>query len=113
MGEKTFKIVGDDISDGFHTFDELYEHRLALFIALLHSVGADHVDTFKSRKHADGSTWDGWFIAGMKLKGGWITYHLPERLWEFLEIAEKEQAVEWDGHTSADVVARLYEHFTS
>ena len=34
MSEKTFKIVNGDMSDGYHTFDELYEHRCLLFIVL-------------------------------------------------------------------------------
>ncbi len=29
MSEKTFKIVGNDISDGYHTFDELIEYGKA------------------------------------------------------------------------------------
>lgn len=31
---KKFQIEGGDISDGYHTFDELYEHRCLLFIRL-------------------------------------------------------------------------------
>ena len=27
MAGKIFKIVDGDMSDGYHTFDELYEHR--------------------------------------------------------------------------------------
>ena len=34
MSDKTFTIKNGDISDGYHTFDELYEHRIALFITL-------------------------------------------------------------------------------
>ena len=32
MSEKIFKIVNGDISDGYHTFDELYKHRCLLWI---------------------------------------------------------------------------------
>lgn len=34
MSGKIFKIVDGDMSDGYHTFDELYEHRCLLFINL-------------------------------------------------------------------------------
>jgi hypothetical protein len=97
-----------DLSDGFHTFNELYEHRCALFIALMRS----HPDTaWRSRQHADGSGYDGWWIGGMDLSNGTITYHLPDSEWAELDSAPGlrtlERAPEWDGHTSADVVKRL------
>lgn len=102
---KTFQVVGNDISDGFHTFDELYEHRIALFVALMKS----HRDiAWCSQAHADGSMFKGWFIAGMNLPTGTITYHLPiEWFSELDDIAILERAPEWDGHTPAEVVKRL------
>jgi hypothetical protein len=46
----------DEISDGYHTFGELYDHRAALFIALMLS----HPDiSWFSDKHDDGSVFDG------------------------------------------------------
>jgi hypothetical protein len=96
-----------EVSDGHHTFDELYEHRHALFLAL---VKAHPEKSWISLKHHDGSEWDGWFIAGMDLPAGPITYHLPIRLWY---MAMKTGAVvlergkEWDGHTAGQVVIRL------
>lgn len=39
---KTFKIQNNDISDGYHTFDELYEHRVLLYLNLcLHNPDYD------------------------------------------------------------------------
>lgn len=92
------------VSDGYHTFDELYDHRCLLFAAL--SQARPH-ECWKSKKHHDGSAWEGWFIAGMDLDGETITYHLPERYWGFYTGEELETAPEWDGHTAADVVQRL------
>lgn len=94
------------VSDGYHTFDELYEHRHALFIALMDS---NRQHAWKSRKHGDGSdSYEGWFVAGLFTKSGMqITYHLPDRLWDQCEVTALPQAPEWDGHTSDDVVARL------
>ena len=95
------------ISDGYHTFNELYQHRCVLFACLMQS----HPDlSWKSKKHSDGSAWDGWFIAGMRLPSGDITYHLPADMWELLSgVDTLDLGVAWDGHTSADVVARLTE----
>lgn len=98
------KITGET-SDGYHTFNELYEHRHALFIKLCLS----HPDiSWRSKLHSDGTMFDGWFIAGMNLPTGVITYHLPERLWDSLAFINTPNfAPEWDGHTAADTVDRL------
>lgn len=92
------------VSDGYHTFDELYVHRCALFVALANT----HVDiSWKSLKHSDGSSFAGWFIAGMHLPTGDITYHLPIKMWDLILALALESAPEWDGHTSADVLSRI------
>ena len=99
------------ISDGYHTFDELYEHRHALMFNLM----AERNDTKRawiSLKHYDGSKMEGWFIAGVQLwTGKTITYHMPDRLWEKASKCAKvlPNAPKWDGHTSLDVVKRLME----
>lgn len=96
-----------EVSDGFHTFDELYEHRCSLFLALIKS---SHEPSWVSRKHDDGSSFDGWFIAGMDLPSGTVTYHLPNRMWEMaIDAGAKElsKGKPWDGHTSDDVCKRL------
>jgi len=91
-------------SDGYHTFNELYEHRHVLFAALV----ADIDDSWKSKKHHDGTMFDGgWFIAGIELHTGTITYHIPLRLWDLFLCKELEFAPEWDGHTSDDVIKRI------
>ena len=96
-----------EISDGYHTFDELYEHRCSLFLALMKAVPEI---AWISTLHDDGSAFDGWFIAGMNLATGTVTYHLPEGMWSLAcETGAKplERAPKWDGHTSADVVKRV------
>ena len=111
-----------EVSDGYHTFNELYEHRHALFLALAATMPDK---AWASRDHADGTAMDGWFIAGIQLDGfeEWrdktdplgqrsvkqITYHLPDRLWEAVEAIGigTQWPPSWDGHTSNDVVARL------
>lgn len=104
-----------EISDGYHTFTELYEHRIGLWIALCNAIQreAAYGYVWASVKHSDGSTFADWFVLGMgKEKGKQITYHVPARYWhEVCEFAEiLEQAPEFDGHTSQDVLERI-RHF--
>lgn len=94
-----------EVSDGYHTFNELYAHRVNLFAALMRA----HVDkSWWSDTHHDGSVWDGWIIAGIDTPTGTATYHLPvsavDQLWN---ITRQARGKEWDGHTSADVLYRL------
>jgi hypothetical protein len=105
---------GIEVSDGYHTFDELYEHIITLFIELCRQVRFWNKSNPKavwcSTKHSDGSTFGDWFVLGIsKEKGKQITYYLPARFWsEVTDFAEiLEQAPEWDGHTPADVLERL------
>jgi hypothetical protein len=91
-----------EISDGYHTFNELYEHRHALF-----SVICATFNGWKARLHADGTMFDGWFIAGVETPQGQATYHLPLSWWSKFKCRELERAPEWDGHTPADVVNRI------
>jgi len=109
MGQITLPCESGQVSDGYHTFDELYAHRCALFVALmLHSNTKGPV--WRSLLHDDGTMFDGWFIAGMSLPTGPITYHLPIEMWDTLNdpgVATLNQAFPWDGHTPADVVQRL------
>ena len=108
--KKTIEVDDEnmgEVSDGFHTFAELYDHRCHLFAALVSTMPQR---AWKSRKHSDGSGFDGWFIAGLDLAPGTITYHLPESMWGLLAgVRALDAAPPWDGHTSKDVVARLRE----
>lgn len=107
------------ISDGYHTFGELYEHRIQLFIQLckrLSSLPGDFIapinsEVWRSRFHSDGKIayGGGWFVLGIgKVAGYQITYHLPEKYWTECSFAETlDLAPEFDGHTSNDVLQRL------
>lgn len=117
---RNFSFEGGDemqVSDEYHTMDELYEHRAEVFIALCRYVARstmtyglrDNEEVWRSLKHSDGSSYDGWFVMGIgKAKGNQITYHLPAKFWGEVEFAEElETAPEWDGHTANDVLIRL------
>ena len=108
-----------NISDGYHTFGELYEHRITLYITLCKlKAGEDNVpfggpfDSFpvwRSKVHSDGSSYPGWFILGINYKpGDQITYHLPMSYWDQTSFADElDSAPAFDGHTSQDVLERL------
>lgn len=94
--------VRASMSDGYHTFDELYEHRHAQFSVICHTFNG-----WKSKLHDDGTMFYGWFIAGVPTAQGQATYHLPISWWDRFKCAEIKRAPKWDGHTPADVVYRL------
>lgn len=96
-----------NISDGYHTFNELYEHRHLLFISLMVEMP---IISWIADKHGDGTMYDEWFVAGMNLMSGQITYHLPNRikyLFDNTKVKKLEFAPAYDGHTSDDVLKRL------
>lgn len=92
------------ISDGSHTFDELYYHRMILF-----SIVCDmYVDSaWKSWKHADGSMYPDYFIVGITTPQGDYSYHYHKKDWDKFNVDEIERAPEWDGHKPEDI-ERLY-----
>jgi len=103
------------ISDCYHTFDELYEHRITLFIALCKQITYqpycedEKFGVWKSKLHSDGTMFNDWFIMGIgKEKGKQITYHLPISKWKETEFAETlDKAPEWDCHSAEDVLKRI------
>ena len=94
-----------DVSDGYHTFGELYEHRAALSAALFCTYSNL---SWKSKKHHDGTMIDDEsFIVGMQTPFGRISYHYNLRLWDWFPVQEYPFAPEYDGHTSQDTIERL------
>jgi len=108
------EVSGDHIqvSDGYHTMDELYAHRIALFVALVRQMGGGGNPAelpWKSKKHSDGSEIEGWFVLGIgRSQGNQITYHLPLMHWDAINVDILEQAPPYDGHTPDDVLKRLW-----
>lgn len=89
-------------SDGYHTFNELYDHRTALFAALCLFVKAR-----KSRLHNDGTMFDGMFIVMMYIDWQQISYHIDNKYRDIFDIEETDKSDVWDWHSSNDVVNRL------
>lgn len=89
------------ISDGYHTFDELYYQRMMLFSMICR----DHREVaWKSTKHHDGTMYENYFIVGITTPAGDFTYHYHEQHWGVFDVKEIGKAPEWDGHTGDDIV---------
>lgn len=98
-------FITGETSDGYHTFNELYHHRAVLFSVI---VKAFKDKAWKSRKHHDGTMYDGMFIVGVETPYGQATYHYDmEPYWEMFCCKEIERAPEWDGHTPAQAIERI------
>ena len=99
------KDIGE-LSDGFHTFNSLYEQRMILFAAL---VKAYKDKAWKSYRHEDGEYCfgGGWFIVGIDTPEGSYTYHYENKYWDMFDCIDLPRAKHWDGHTEADAETRL------
>lgn len=97
-----------DLSDGYHTFNQLYHQRAILFAAL---VNQNSDKAWKSLKHEDGRyCFDSngeWFIVGIDTPEGSYTYHYEKKYWELFRCRELECGKPWDGHTEEDVTRLL------
>jgi hypothetical protein len=110
------------ISDGYHTFNELYNFRLVYNACLFNEwARLGLYDVHKSLRHYDGGHCfgGGWFIVSAMLPGGLISNHYDAA--EFTTIAGK-RVLAWDlfkipavakakypfdGHDGNDVLKRL------
>jgi hypothetical protein len=111
--EKTY-ISEDQIgtlSDGFHTFDELYEFRKMYNAAAFNAwAKAGLYDVHKSKHHSDGIACYGgkWFIVMAILPTGQVSNHYKLEDWDLFQCPE-ELIVKfpYDGHTAKHVLKRL------
>jgi hypothetical protein len=122
------------ISDGYHSFEQLYKFR-KIYNALLFNEWAKNpkctvewffnqrglkeqriiskeyqYDVHKSLRHNDGELCfgGGWFIVVAVLPSGQISNHYKIEDWNLFQIPEVEKAkYEFDGHTSEDVINRM------
>ncbi len=111
-------IKCENITDGYHTFTELYNHRYALFYALTR-IYDNYITPFntkvtcwKSKLHSDNTMFEDSFIVGMTVRLfseeiEYITYHLPLSWWDKFKLLELDKAPPYDGHSSDDVIERL------
>jgi len=101
----------NEMSDGYHTFAELYEFRKAYNAALFNEwAAANKYSVHKSWRHHDGKLCfgGGWFIVVAMLPQGQISNHYEEKDWDLFCVPFEPLCLfEFDGHSGADVIARL------
>lgn len=110
--EKTYLHEDDmmgNISDGYHTFNELYRYRMLYNAAFFNELAKGDIKVCKSHRHYDGEECfgGGWFIVMAELPTGQISNHYENRYWELFDIPRLDKAWEWDGHTSDEALRRL------
>lgn len=98
------EITGET-SDGYHTFNELYDHRAKLFSVI---VRCFKDRAWKSKLHHDGTMYEGMFIVGIETPQGQATYHYDtDSYWNVFDCKELARAPEWDGHTPEQAISRI------
>lgn len=99
-----------EVSDGYHTFNELYYYRMLYNAAFFNMLPKDMVH--KSKRHHTGEECfgGGWFIVMANLPTGQISNHYELKDWDLFQIPEKERADEWDGHTPQQAAEKLHEY---
>ena len=103
----------DDVSDGYHTFDELYYQRMMLTktVALAAVTNFDKDTVYRSKLHADGTMYKDFFIVVFNTPEGNFSYHYHMMFWGVFDfLKERPNAEEFDGHTWKDVT-RLQSFF--
>lgn len=105
---KKAKVNKDDVSDGYHTFRELYMHRMALTLCMLQDTS--RFLSHKSLRHhpLDQPCFDDSFVVMFYVQGKQCSYHYDLKYWDmFVSVPTKEHADKWDGHTPENVVGRI------
>lgn len=93
-------ITSKKISDGYHTFEELYHHRAVMFSVILNK---NKEKAWKSWLHDDGTMFDGMFIVGITTSEGDYSYHYNPEYWDMFNVKEVKNAPKWDGHKPNDI----------
>ena len=117
--DKYIKIFPNgDVSDGYHTFDELYYYRLcynAIFINTLVKLINENPAKFKdikvckSKKHFGGELCygGGWFIVMISTPWGQISNHYKLEYWNMFNCRIVDVSWKWDGHGMKEAMERL------
>jgi hypothetical protein len=103
------QLADGNASDGFHTHNDLYRHRMVLHAHAVQHWVSQGCEVVKSKRHHTGEPcMDGeWFIVVAHLKKGQISYHYHRKYWDLFDVPAVELPPPWDGHTSDDVYERV------
>ena len=96
--EQGFSTKG--ISDKWHTFRDLYYHRMVLTYVVLKNYPNL---SWKSKQHHDGTMFDDSFIVGINTPKGQYSYHYDLEYWDLFDIKELDKAPIYDGHKPEDI----------
>ena len=88
------------ISDGYHTFEELYYHRMILFAVICNTHPKV---SWKSKLHSDNTMYENYFIVGVSTPEGDYSYHYHLDYWDKFKVKELLNAPEYDGHKPSDI----------
>lgn len=105
--KETLKNTDDigEVSDGYHTYNELYHHRAVLFSMICNRYPSL---CWKSKRHHDGTMYDGMFIVGINTPNGQASYHYDiDKFWSMFRVPTLGYAPEWDGHTPEEAIRRI------
>lgn len=99
-----------EVSDGYHTFNELYYYRMLYNAAFFNLLPKELVH--KSKRHHTGEECfgGGWFIVVANLSTGQVSNHYELKDWDLFKVPEKEFADEWDGHSPQEAAERLHKY---
>lgn len=97
------------ITDGHHTFGELYEYRMLYNAHAARGWFTAGIPVVKSWRHHDGEECfgGGWFIVTATLPTGQVSNHYKAEHWGLFNVPEVRVAPVWDGHTPREAAIRL------
>lgn len=104
-----YETIGD-VSDGYHTFDELYNFRMLYNAAFFNELAKNKkYNVHKSKRHSNGEACfgGGWFIVMATLPTGQISNHYELKDWDLFHCEEREFADTWDMHSPNMAAKRL------
>lgn len=95
-------IDTNDISDGYHTFGQLYFQRMMLFATLVNLF--PHL-SWKTKRHEEGEECfgGGWFLVTIDTPAGAYGYHYEMKYWDMFNCVELDKAKPWDGYSEENV----------
>lgn len=120
-------IETSNITDKWHTFGDLYNHRMAFTIALCNAINLLNkahrlivdkevlgIYCYKSKRHHNNEKnpmFEGSFIVVIESPQGQISYHYDLEEWDKFKIEERYEPNPYDGHTPDDTIIRLINLF--
>jgi len=107
QGVQQGSVIPKQISDGEHTFEELYDQMEVMFCSLCNLYPHISWKTTNPYDPKEEMPKD-MFIAGIYTPMGQATYHIHQKLWDVLHVSELPREPEHDNMSEEDAVFRIY-----